>query len=71
MEYEFESMKRTIENLSIFRFTAEGKTWSIKTVDFETRMVTGQSNFYYDRKARNYNNEAIVKTFKLGEVKFK
>jgi len=71
MEYEFEGLKKTIENLSIFRFTAEGKTWSIKTVDFETRTVIGKSEFYYDRKTRNYNNETIIKTFKLGEVKFK
>lgn len=69
-EYEFDSMKRKLENLNVHQFIAEGKKWVVKTVDFENRTVIGQTNFFYDRKLKTYNKDSEIKEFKLIDVKF-
>lgn len=71
IEYDLNQAKKSLENLWIRTFTAEGKIWNIKSINFETQKVVGVLTFYYDKKLKDWNRSGEEKEFLIKEVKFK
>lgn len=70
IQYENECLNKKIENLNIFSFKAEKRTWKIKTIDFPNKKVVGESNIEWNKKTKQFEEEKLIKEFDFKDVSF-
>lgn len=70
IEYELQTANNKIGNLWIHKFIADKRVWTIETIDFKNKRVTGQSQPQWNMKTRTFDKEEETKEFDFKEVKF-
>lgn len=71
LEYELEITNNKIKNLWINGFIADKRNWTIKSIDYPNKKVTGESIPHWDLKKQDYVSKFEIKEFDFKDVNFK